>query len=182
MATKRNKFKNLLGRNHWTDFKIILQKYSLVTFYQDCSSHYDSPINMATRGQGLFSLNVYVENLKSLFVRNHWTDFNIMWQTCSFGDLIRRLFKPQERWRSWSVVLAWTSCRVQASFHAPSVALEWAATASSAMAANTGCTRNAVGSSAWQRTLTTDGARELHAPWMADHRGKSKSDLTSWRW
>ena len=38
--------------------------------------------------------------------------------------------------------------RVQASFHAPSVAMEWAATASSAMAASTGCTRNAVGSSA----------------------------------
>ena len=34
---------------------------------------------------------------------------------------------------------------VQASFHAPSVALEWAATASSAMAASTGCIRNAVG-------------------------------------
>ena len=31
-----------------------------------------------------------------------------------------------------------------------------------------------VGSSAWQRTLTTDvhGARELHAPWMADHKRK----------
>ena len=58
-----------------------------------------------------------------------------------------------ERQRSWSVVQAWTSCRVQASFHAPSVALEWAAIASSALAASTGCTRNAVGSSAWQRTL-----------------------------
>ena len=33
----------------------------------------------------------------------------------------------------------WTSCRVQTSFHAPSVALEWAATASSAMAVSTGC-------------------------------------------
>ena len=46
---------------------------------------------------------------------------------------------------------------------------------SSAMAASTWCTRNAVGSSAWQRTLITDvhGARELHPPWMADHRGKS---------
>ena len=40
-------------------------------------------------------------------------------------------------------------CRLlHSSFHAPSVALEWAATASSAMAASTGCTRNAVGSSA----------------------------------
>ena len=78
----------------------------------------------------------------------------------------------QGRRRSWYAVRAWTSCRVQASFHAPSVALEWAATASSATATSTGCTRNAVGSSTWQRTLTTDvqGARELHAPWMADHR------------
>ena len=69
-------------------------------------------------------------------------------------------------------------------FHALSVALEWAATASSAMAASTGCTRNAVGSSAWKKTLTTDvhSARELHAPWMADHRRKSRSDLTSLRW
>ena len=33
-------------------------------------------------------------------------------------------------------------------FHAPSVAQEWAAGASSAMAASTGCTRYAVGSSA----------------------------------
>ena len=65
--------------------------------------------------------------------------------------------------------------QVQASFHAPSVAVEWTATASSAMAASTGCTRNAVGSSTWQRTLITDvhGARELHAPWTADHREKS---------
>ena len=41
----------------------------------------------------------------------------------------------QERQRLWSAVRDWTSCRVQASFRAPSVALEWAATASSAMAA-----------------------------------------------
>ena len=88
----------------------------------------------------------------------------------------------QERWRSWSVVWAWTSCIVQESFHALSVhvALKWAATASSAMAASTKCTRNAVDSSAWQRTLTTDvhGARELHTLWTADHRRKSRSDLT----
>ena len=36
----------------------------------------------------------------------------------------------QERQRSWSAVWNWTSCRVQASFHAQSVTLEWAATAS----------------------------------------------------
>ena len=37
---------------------------------------------------------------------------------------------------------------LQSSGEFPPVALEWAATASSAMAASTGCTRNAVGSSA----------------------------------
>ena len=47
-----------------------------------------------------------------------------------------------------TVVWAWTSCRVQASFPVPSVTLEWAVTASSAMAESTGGTRNAVGSSA----------------------------------
>ena len=43
------------------------------------------------------------------------------------------------------MVRAWTSCRVQASFHAPSVALEWAATASSATGASTGCTNKCSG-------------------------------------
>ena len=34
-----------------------------------------------------------------------------------------------------------------------------------------------------KKTLTTDvhGARELHAPWMADHRRRFRSDLTSLR-
>ena len=65
--------------------------------------------------------------------------------------------------------------------HVLSVALEWAGTESSAMAASTGCRRNAVGSSAWQRTLITDvhSTRKLHASWTADHIGKSKLDLTS---
>ena len=108
-------FKNLLVRNHWTDFNIILQKYSfgdplprlfktfgfvkkhghvpLVILYQDCSRHLDSSKNMAARGRGLFSLYIYIENFKNLLVRNHWTDFNIILQKCSFGDPLPRLFK-----------------------------------------------------------------------------------------
>ena len=86
--------KNLLVRNHWTDFHILLQKCSLVTFYQGCSSHLDSSKNMAARGRGLFSLYIYVENFKNLLVRNHWTDFHIILQECSFGDPLLRLFKP----------------------------------------------------------------------------------------
>ena len=87
-------FKNLLVRNHWTNFNIILQKVPLVIFYQDCSSHLDSSKNIAARGQGLCSLYIYIENLKNLLVRNHWTDFNIILQKCSFGDPLPRLFKP----------------------------------------------------------------------------------------
>ena len=62
--------------------------------YQDCSRHLDSSKNMAARGQGLFSLYIYIENFKNLLVRNHWTDFNIILQKCSFGDPLPRLLKP----------------------------------------------------------------------------------------
>ena len=62
--------------------------------YKDCSSHLDSSKNMAARGQGLFSLYIYIETFKNLLVRNHWTDFNIILQKCSFIDPLPRLFKP----------------------------------------------------------------------------------------
>ena len=62
--------------------------------YQDCSNHLDSSKNMAARGLGLFSLYIYIENFKNLLVRNHWTDFNIILQKCSFGNPLTRLFKP----------------------------------------------------------------------------------------
>ena len=93
--------KNILVRKHWTNFNIILQKFvSLVILYQDCSSHLDSSKNMAARGRGLFSLYIYIENFKNLLVRNHWTDFHIILQKCSFGDPLPRFFEPfgQKTW------------------------------------------------------------------------------------
>ena len=71
--------------------------------YQDCSSHLDSSKKVAARGRGLFSLYIYIEKFKNLLVRNHWTDFNIIWQKCSFGDPLGRLFKPFG-WSSFKVV------------------------------------------------------------------------------
>ena len=65
----------------------------LVILYQDCSSHLDLSKNMASRGQGLFSLYIYIENFKNLLVRNHWTDFHIILQKCSFSDPLPRLFE-----------------------------------------------------------------------------------------
>ena len=86
--------KNLLVRNHRTDFHIILQKCSFGDLYQDCSSRLDSSKHMAARGRGLFSLYINIENFKNLLVRIQWTDFNIILQKCSFGDPLPRLFKP----------------------------------------------------------------------------------------
>ena len=88
------KKKNLLVRNHWTDFNIICKNVPLVILYQDCSSHLDSSKNMVAKGRGLFSLYIYIENFKNLLVRNQWTNFNIILQKCFFGDPLQRLFKP----------------------------------------------------------------------------------------
>ena len=93
-------FKNLLVRNHWTDFNIILQKCS----FGDPVPRLFKPFGFVKKhgrwgggggGRGgLFSLYIYIENLKNLLVRNHWTDFHIILQKCSFGDPLPRLFKP----------------------------------------------------------------------------------------
>ena len=86
--------KNLLVRNHWTDFNIILQK----CFFGDPLPRLFKPFGFVKKhgrqGAGLISLYIYIENFKNLLVRNHWTDFNIILQKCSFGDPLPRLFKP----------------------------------------------------------------------------------------
>ena len=87
--------KNLLVRNHWTNFSIILQKCS----FGDPLPRLFKPFGFIKKhgcqgGRGLFSLYIYIENLKNLLIRNHWNDCNIMWQKCSFGDPVPRLFKP----------------------------------------------------------------------------------------
>ena len=81
-------FKNLLVRNHWTDYHIILQECS----FGDLLPRLFTSKNMAASGRGLFFLYIYIENFKNLLVRNYWTDFNIILQECSFGDLLPRLF------------------------------------------------------------------------------------------
>ena len=54
------------------------------------------------QGRGLFSLYIYMENMKNLLERNHWTDLNITWQKCSFGN-------PLPRWinQCWFVKKKW---------------------------------------------------------------------------
>ena len=89
-------FKNLLVRNHSTDFSIILQKCS----FGDPLPRLFKPFGFVKKhgcqgGAGLiFPIYIYIENFKNLLIRNHWNDCNIMWQKCSFGDPVPRLFKP----------------------------------------------------------------------------------------
>ena len=88
-------FKNLLVRNHWTDFNIIFSEL----FLWGSSTKIVQAIWIRQKTwppgvQGLFSLCIYIENFKNLLVRNHWTDFNIILQKCSFSDPLPRLFKP----------------------------------------------------------------------------------------
>ena len=142
--------KNLLVRNHWTDFNIILQKcffghplprlfkpfgfvkkhgrqgagliFPIYLFRKLKKSSCQKPLdrfqyNFAEMFLWSFSTKIvqaiwirqktwppgavayfpyiiYIENFKNLLVRNHWTDFHIVLQKCSFGDPLPRLFKP----------------------------------------------------------------------------------------
>ena len=99
-------FKNLLLRNHWNDFNIILQKCSFGDSLPRLFKPFGSVKNMAARGRGLFSPYIYKENFKNLLVRNHRTDFNIILQKCSFVDPLSRMFKPfgfvKKHGRQWA--------------------------------------------------------------------------------
>ena len=88
-------YRKLLVRNDWTDFNIILQK----CFFGDPLRRLFKPYGFVKKtwlpgGGAYFPYVIYIENFKNLLVRNHYTDFNIILQKCSFGDPLLRLFKP----------------------------------------------------------------------------------------
>ena len=87
-------FKNLLARNHWTDFNIILQKCSFGDLLPRLFKPFGFFKKHGHQGAGLITLYIYIENFKNLLVRSHWTDFYIILQKCTFGDPLPRLFKP----------------------------------------------------------------------------------------
>ena len=62
------KFKNLLVRNHWTDFNIILQKCAFGNPLPRLLKPFGFIKNMAARGRGLFSLSIYIEIFKKNFL------------------------------------------------------------------------------------------------------------------
>ena len=89
-------FKNILVRNHGTN--ITWQKCS----FGDPLPRLFKPSwyvkkNGCWGAELIFPIYLY-RKVKNLLVRNHWTDFNIIWQECSFGDPLPILFK-----QSWFV-------------------------------------------------------------------------------
>ena len=79
-----------------------------MTLYQVCSSCHDLSKNMAVRGWGLISLYIYIRHFKNLFVRNHWTNFNITAELFLWWSSFTIQFKP-----SWWMKKTWPlGCRV----------------------------------------------------------------------
>ena len=86
-------FNGLLVRNHWTDFNITLQECFLCNPLSRLFKSSWFVKKHGYSGRVLFSLYIYIENFKTLLVRNCWTDFIITWQKCFLGDSLPRLFK-----------------------------------------------------------------------------------------
>ena len=93
-------FKNLLVRNHLTDFNIT---------WKECDFGHPLPRlfkpswfvkKYCCKGVVLiYPIYLYRKlEKKNLLVRNHWTDFSITWQKYFLGDPLPRLFRP-----SWFV-------------------------------------------------------------------------------
>ena len=77
-------FKNLLVRNHWSDFNITRQE----CFFFNLLPRLFKPLGFVKKhgrqgGGAYFSLYIYIGKFKNLHVRNHKTDFYITWQKCS---------------------------------------------------------------------------------------------------
>ena len=87
-------FKNLLVRNHWTNFNIILQKYSFGDPLPRLFKPFGFDKNMAASGRGLFSLYNLYRKLSKSSCQKSLNDFYIILQKCSFGDPLLRLSKP----------------------------------------------------------------------------------------
>ena len=81
-----NFFEQHLPLNRWANFNQIPQEWSLggtdSKLFKDLESMQDSDCHSNQK-----------KNLKNLLVRNQRTDFNIIWQKCSFGNPLPRLFK-----------------------------------------------------------------------------------------
>ena len=93
MATKVKNFKNLLLKNHWSNFKIISQKWSLGGPLPKLFKEFWYVKKHGRQGRGQFSLYGYIENFENLLLQNYWSNFKIISQKLSLGGPLPKLFK-----------------------------------------------------------------------------------------
>ena len=91
-------FKTLLVKSHWTDFNLLAEMVPWWPSTKIVQAMVIRQKNKAVSRWGLFTLYIYIENFRNLLIRNHWTDFNITWQGCSFGGPLPSLFKLSKPW------------------------------------------------------------------------------------
>ena len=91
--------KNLLLRNRWSDFEIILQECSLGDPFQKVFAKFWSAQKHGSDEQGLLTLYRDIKKfLKNLLLRNCCSDFEIISQKYSLSDPFQKLFA-----KFWSV-------------------------------------------------------------------------------
>ena len=84
--------KNLLLRNCWLDFEIISQECSIGGPFKKLFAKFLSSINMALVNGGFLHYRDTKKFLKNLLLRNRWSDFEIISQECSLGDLFQTMW------------------------------------------------------------------------------------------
>ena len=80
---KKKFLKNLLLRNHRSDFEIILQECSLGDPFQILLAKFDPSINMALVNGG-FLLHTDMKKFVKNLLKNCWSDFEIILQESGF--------------------------------------------------------------------------------------------------
>ena len=80
---KKKFIKNLLLRNRWSDFEIILQECSLGDLFKYYLRNFDPFLNMTLVNWGFLHYTDMKKFLKNL-LRNRWSDFEIILQGSGF--------------------------------------------------------------------------------------------------
>ena len=90
--------KNLLLRNCWSDFEIISQECSFGDPLKKVLRNFYPSINMALVKRGFSHYRDMKKFLKKILLQSCWSDFEIISQECSLGDLFQKLFA-----KLWSI-------------------------------------------------------------------------------
>ena len=83
--------KNLFLRNCWSDFEIILQECSFGDPFQKLLTKFWSVHKHGSGECGFLHYMDMKKFLKNLLLRNCWSDFEIISQECSLGDLFQKV-------------------------------------------------------------------------------------------